>query len=41
MKVVPTTLVYDKERVITRFNGVVIQEKITKFLKTRIEQGMK
>ncbi len=40
MKVVPTILVYDKKRVTARFNGVTTQEKITKFLKTRIEQGI-
>lgn len=33
MKVVPTTLVYDKERIIARFNGITTQEKITEFLK--------
>lgn len=41
MKIVPTTLVYDKERVVARFNGRVTDEKITKLLKTRIEQGIK
>lgn len=40
MKVTPTILVYDKEHMITRFNGVTTQEKITKFLKTRTEQGI-
>ncbi|MHA2135969.1 MAG: thioredoxin family protein [Candidatus Thorarchaeota archaeon] len=41
LKVAPTTIVFDKDKQVARFNGVVTAANISKHMKTQAEQGLK